>query len=57
MPRIASGSVIAAKTLGQPVVDGLDMLAAQAALSFEAWTGRPAPFDVMLEAAQIAQGW
>ena len=28
-----------------------------AALSFEEWTGRPAPFDVMLEAAQIAQGW
>ncbi|MDH5374126.1 MAG: hypothetical protein OEX97_14370 [Acidimicrobiia bacterium] len=50
-------SVIAARTLGHPVVDGLDMLTAQAALSFEAWTGRSAPFEAMREAAQIAQGW
>ncbi|MDF1597655.1 MAG: shikimate dehydrogenase [Acidimicrobiia bacterium] len=50
-------AVIAARTLGLPAADGLDMLVAQAALSFEAWSGRPAPFDVMLRAAQIAQGW
>jgi shikimate dehydrogenase len=50
-------AVIAARTLGQPVVDGLEMLVAQAAGSFEAWTDHPAALSVMLEAAQIAQGW
>ena len=50
-------AVIWAKTLGQPVVDGLDMLVAQAGLSFEAWTGYSAPLEVMRKAAQIAQGW
>ena len=50
-------ATIGAKTLGQPVVDGLDMLVAQAGLSFEAWTGYSAPLEVMRKAAQIAQGW
>lgn len=50
-------AVVSARALAVPVVDGLDMLVAQAALSFEAWTGQPSPLDVMLEAAQIAQGW
>ena len=35
-----------------PVVAGLEMLAEQAALSFEWWTGRPAPREVMLAAAE-----
>lgn len=50
-------AVIGAKTLGQPVVDGLDMLVAQAGLSFEAWTGYSAPRKAMRKAVQIAQGW
>lgn len=50
-------SIIAARTLGLPTVDGLEMLVGQAALSFEAWIGAVAPYDVMMEAAQIAQGW
>lgn len=50
-------AVISAKTLGHPVVDGLDMLVAQAGLSFEAWTGDSAPRKAMRKAAQIAQGW
>ncbi len=50
-------AIITARTLGLPSVDGIEMLVAQAALSFEAWTAAPAPFDVMLAAAQIAQGW
>lgn len=33
------------------VVGGLDVLVAQGALSFERWTGRPAPADVMRRAA------
>ena len=36
--------------LGLPVADGRDLLIAQAAVSFEIWTGVPAPIDVMREA-------
>jgi shikimate dehydrogenase len=36
----------------RPVVDGIDMLVAQAARSFEIWTGLPAPADVMAVAAR-----
>lgn len=50
-------AVVSARALAVPVVDGLDMLVAQAGLSFETWTGLRPPLKVMLEAAQIAQGW
>ncbi|MEA2022908.1 MAG: shikimate dehydrogenase [Actinomycetota bacterium] len=40
-------SVARARTLGIPVTDGRDMLLAQAAVSFEIWTGVKAPIDVM----------
>ncbi len=40
-----------ARDLGASVVDGLDVLVAQGALSFERWTGRPAPLDAMRRAA------
>ncbi len=33
-----------------PVVDGLDMLLAQAAASFTLWTGRTAPLETMRRA-------
>jgi len=36
----------------RPVVDGVDMLVAQAARSFEIWTGVPAPLEVMAVAAR-----
>ena len=39
--------VAAAKARGVPVVDGLDLLVAQGALSFERFTGLPAPVDAM----------
>jgi len=40
-----------AQQRGCSIVDGLEMLLAQAALQFEAWTGRPAPMDAMKSAA------
>jgi len=41
-----------ARALGASVVDGLDVLVAQGALSFEQWTGQDAPRDVMRSAAE-----
>jgi shikimate 5-dehydrogenase len=35
-----------------PVVDGLEILVGQGALSFERFTGRPAPIEVMRAAAR-----
>jgi len=39
-----------AQARGIPVVDGVEMLVAQAALSFESWTGLPAPIESMRRA-------
>ena len=44
--------VRAAREHGLFVVDGLDLLVRQGALSFERFTGRPAPLDVMRAAAR-----
>ncbi len=41
----------AARTRGASVVDGLEILVAQGAASFERWTGKEAPRDAMREAA------
>jgi shikimate dehydrogenase len=43
----------AARQLGLATVDGLDILAAQGGLSFELWTGLPAPFEAMRRAAEV----
>ena len=42
----------AARTRGARVVDGLEILVAQGAASFERWTGRAAPREVMREAVR-----
>lgn len=47
-----SPAVSTAATLGKPALDGVEFLVLQAAASFEWWTGRPAPVDVMLRAAR-----
>ncbi|HMH46799.1 MAG TPA: shikimate dehydrogenase, partial [Solirubrobacteraceae bacterium] len=43
----------AADEHGVRTLDGLAMLVAQGALSFELWTGRPAPLEVMRRAARL----
>ena len=47
-PRTATAD--AAARAGATVLDGLDVLVAQGAKSFELWTGVPAPVDVMRSA-------
>jgi shikimate dehydrogenase len=52
-----TGLVSAAQSAGATVVDGLEILVRQGARSFERWTGRPAPLDVLRAAARgIAAG-
>ena len=50
----AGGTVLAqeARRRGSQVIDGLEILVQQGALSFEGWTGRAAPVQVMREAAR-----
>ncbi|MCJ7725677.1 MAG: hypothetical protein MUP76_04730, partial [Acidimicrobiia bacterium] len=45
-------AVAAGRRRGIPVADGLDVLVAQAAISFTWWTGLPAPLEVMQIAAR-----
>lgn len=47
LPYPRSATALAAESAGARIVDGLDVLAAQGAASFELWTGLPAPVDVM----------
>ena len=42
----------AAREAGAELLDGLDVLVAQGAASFELWTGVPAPVDIMRAAVR-----
>jgi shikimate dehydrogenase len=42
----------AAEAAGATIVDGIEILVQQGALSLETWTGRPAPLDTMRAAAR-----
>jgi len=44
-----------AERRGLPTLDGLPMLVHQGARSFELWTGKPAPTEVMMRAAEAAR--
>ena len=48
----ATALAAAARATGCDLVDGLDVLVAQGAASFERWTGLPAPVDVMRAAVR-----
>ena len=52
LPYPETATAAAARAAGATVVDGLDVLVAQGAASFELWTGVPAPIDVMRAAVR-----
>jgi shikimate dehydrogenase len=54
LPYPATATARAATARGARVVDGLDVLVAQGAASFELWTGVSAPVDVMQAAVRSA---
>jgi shikimate dehydrogenase len=54
LPYPATATARQAAARGARVVDGLDVLVAQGAASFELWTGVPAPVDVMHAAVRSA---
>lgn len=47
-------AVAAMSATGRPVADGITMLVGQAVRAFEIFTGKPAPLDVMMQAARLA---
>jgi shikimate 5-dehydrogenase len=53
LPYPRSATADAAAAAGATVHDGLDVLVAQGAASFELWTGVPAPVDVMRRAVGL----
>jgi shikimate dehydrogenase len=54
LPYPQSATARAAEAAGARIVDGLEVLVAQGAASFQIWTGVPAPVDVMRSAVRSA---
>lgn len=54
LPYPGSATAEAARAVGARVLDGLEVLVAQGAASFELWTGKPAPVDVMRRAVGLS---
>ena len=53
LPYPGSATAAAAREAGARVLDGLEVLVAQGAASFELWTGMPAPVEVMRRAVGL----
>jgi shikimate dehydrogenase len=53
LPYPGSATATAAREAGARVLDGLEVLVAQGAASFELWTGMPAPVEVMRRAVGL----
>jgi len=53
LPYPGSATAAAAREDGARVLDGLEVLVAQGAASFELWTGMPAPVEVMRRAVGL----
>jgi shikimate dehydrogenase len=53
LPYPESATAAAARAAGARVLDGLEVLVAQGAASFELWTGVPAPVEVMRRAVGL----
>ena len=53
LPYPQSATAAAARAAGAHVLDGLEVLVAQGAASFELWTGVPAPVEVMRRAVGL----
>jgi shikimate dehydrogenase len=53
VPRPDTPLLRAARARGAKVIDGLEVLVHQGALSFERWTGHPAPLEVMRQASHL----
>jgi len=47
LPYPRTATAVAADAADVKVIDGLEVLLAQGAASFELWTGLPAPLEVM----------
>ena len=54
LPYPETATARAAREQGARVVDGLEVLVAQGAASFELWTGVPAPVEVMRRAVGLS---
>jgi shikimate dehydrogenase len=54
LPYPGSATAAAARAAGAHVLDGLEVLVAQGAASFELWTGEPAPVEVMRRAVGLS---
>ncbi len=53
LPYPETATARAARAAGATVVTGLEVLVAQGAASFELWTGRPAPIEIMRAAVGL----
>jgi shikimate dehydrogenase len=55
IPKPGTDFLTAARRARRPILDGTTMLLHQGAASFEAWTGRNAPLEVMRRALRATK--